>query len=96
MREITTEELKELELKELFRTLRTLQWRLKQRNKEGGVQGKRIYELRCENAALRQALTVDPSNYNNLLAQLRETRRDLETSEAEKKELKERLAEAES
>jgi len=80
MREITTEELKELELKELFRTLRTLQWRLKQRNKEGGVQGKRIYELRCE----------------NLLAQLRETRRDLETSEAEKKELKERLAEAES
>jgi regulator of replication initiation timing len=91
MSEITTEE-----LKELFRTLRTLQWRLKQRNKEGGVQGKRIYELRCENAALRQALTVDPSNYNNLLANLRETRRENTQLADENRELKERLAEAEA
>lgn len=79
----------------LSREIRTLKWKNKELGRSCGKQGARIYDLRNEVAALRQALTIDPGSYRNLLANLRETRRDNATLAEENRDLKARVAAAE-
>lgn len=71
----------------LLVVIRNLQWKLKTLAKQCGKQGETIYRLRCENAALREAVKFDPGDRARLFAQLR-------TAEVENRRLREKLAAA--
>lgn len=51
---------------------RTLRWKAKQLGKQLGKQGQTIFQLRNENAALRDALSVSPGEMHRLVARVRE------------------------
>jgi hypothetical protein len=71
--------------KEVKDQLRTALWRLGLANRQMGKQGATIYQLRTENAALREGLTFNPGDRARLLDQLH-------AAEAENQRLKEKLA----
>lgn len=72
----------------LRRENRTLQWKAKNLGRQLGKAGQTIYELRCEIALLRGAVTYRPGDIARLLAQLR-------AAEARIERLQEKLATAE-
>lgn len=65
--------------------VRTLKWKLKTLAKQNGKQGATIFTLRNENAALREAVTIDRGAYQRNLERLR-------AAEAEVRVLREKLA----
>jgi predicted nuclease with TOPRIM domain len=66
-----------LNLDELSRENRTLRWKLKSLGKQCGKQGQRIFELRNENAALREGREVKMGDYLNLLRSYRAATKEI-------------------
>lgn len=79
----TSEDLRTLET--IHSENRTLRWKARQLGKQSGRQGRTIFALRNEVAALREGLKVHPGDYTRLLTRFR-------SLQEENQRLREKLA----
>lgn len=73
---------------DLSAQVRGLQWKLKQLGKQAGKQGQTIFELRNENAALREAVHWSPGDRARLYGDLRRTAVELRRAQEENRRLR--------